>query len=139
MTEPIHAMSYDMAPMGRFQTATTATSIFKAIELCLETNSLEPVSDYLLAFPKAVAVFDPTAATALHCAARLGHLDLAQLLLARGASPFAADNRGRLPVDLACGSGNIDLIEFLERVTYPEFTLAQDLDATETPASPGPP
>lgn len=113
----------------------TATSVFKAIERCLEKSSLEPVRSYLAAHPNGVTAFDPKTATALHCAARLGHLELAQLLIARGANPLTTDNRGRLPVDIACASGNIDLIELLERITYPEFTLAEENDEIERPAS----
>jgi len=43
--------------------------------------------------------------TPLHCAARYGHKEVAELLIAKGADINAKDTRGRTPIDLAIKKG----------------------------------
>jgi ankyrin repeat protein len=58
--------------------------------------------------------------SALHYAARIGHGAMAQFLISSGADVYAADFRGRWPVDISYAIGNYDVIEVIERATYPE-------------------
>ncbi|HIJ72311.1 MAG TPA: amidohydrolase family protein [Planctomycetes bacterium] len=51
--------------------------------------------------------------TPLHCAARYGHKEVAQLLIAKGADVDAKDTRGRTPVDLAINRGRKEMAKLL--------------------------
>lgn len=53
--------------------------------------------------------------TALHTAAFLGDMEVAELLLSRGADPRIASNDGKTPIDLARERGHAALAERLER------------------------
>jgi hypothetical protein len=58
--------------------------------------------------------------TALHYAARIGHVAMAEFLIGAGADLYAKDFRGRWPVDISYAIGNYDVIAIIERATYPE-------------------
>jgi len=51
--------------------------------------------------------------TPLHCAARYGHKEVAQLLIAKGANVNAKDTRGRTPIDLAMNQGRKEIAKLL--------------------------
>ncbi len=51
--------------------------------------------------------------TPLHCAARYGHKEVAELLIAKGADINAKDTRGRTPTDLAINQGRKELAKLL--------------------------
>ena len=51
--------------------------------------------------------------TPLHCAARYGHKEVAQLLIAKGADVNAKDTRGRTPIDLAINQGRKEIAKLL--------------------------
>jgi len=51
--------------------------------------------------------------TPLHCAARYGHKEVAQLLIAKGADVNAKDTRGRTPIDLAINQGRKEIVKLL--------------------------
>ena len=51
--------------------------------------------------------------TPLHCAARYGHKEVAQLLIAKGADINAKDTRGRTPIDLAMNQGRKEIAKLL--------------------------
>jgi ankyrin repeat protein len=51
--------------------------------------------------------------TPLHCAARYGHKQVAQLLIAEGADVNAKDTRGRTPLDLAINRGRKEIVKLL--------------------------
>ncbi|KAA0722300.1 Cyclin-dependent kinase inhibitor 2A [Triplophysa tibetana] len=59
---------------------------------------------------------DPgTGSTPLHDAARTGFLDTLKLLIHFSADPKATDNNNLRPVDVAEQTGNLDVVEFLNR------------------------
>ena len=47
--------------------------------------------------------------TPLHCVARYGHKEVAELLIAKGADVNAKDTRGRTPIDLAINQGRKEI------------------------------
>jgi len=51
--------------------------------------------------------------TPLHCAARYGHKEVAELLIEKGADINTKDTRGRTPIDLAINKGQIDMAKLL--------------------------
>jgi ankyrin repeat protein len=51
--------------------------------------------------------------TPLHCAARYGHKEVAELLIAEGADVNAKDTRGRTPIDLAINQGRKEMAKLL--------------------------
>jgi len=51
--------------------------------------------------------------TPLHCAARYGHKEVAELLIAKGADINAKDTRGRTPIDLAINKGRKAIAKLL--------------------------
>jgi ankyrin repeat protein len=51
--------------------------------------------------------------TPLHCAARYGHKEVAELLIAKGADINAKDTRGRTPIDLAINQGRKEIAKLL--------------------------
>ncbi len=51
--------------------------------------------------------------TPLHCAARYGHKEVAELLIAKGADVNAKDTRGRTPIDLAMNQGRKEIAKLL--------------------------
>ena len=51
--------------------------------------------------------------TPLHCAARHGHKDVAELLIAEGADINAKDTQGRTPTDLAINKGREEMAKLL--------------------------
>jgi ankyrin repeat protein/predicted TIM-barrel fold metal-dependent hydrolase len=51
--------------------------------------------------------------TPLHCAARHGHKQVAELLIAKGADVNAKDTRGRTPIDLAINQGRKEIAKLL--------------------------
>ncbi len=51
--------------------------------------------------------------TPLHCAARYGHKEVAQLLIAKGADVNAKDTRGRTPIDLAMNQERKEIAKLL--------------------------
>jgi len=51
--------------------------------------------------------------TPLHCAARYGHKEVAELLIAKGADVNAKDTRGRTPIDLAINQGRKEIAKLL--------------------------
>jgi ankyrin repeat protein len=51
--------------------------------------------------------------TLLHVAASNGHLDVCQLLIARGADPNAASNKGQRPLHYAAGHGHVEVASLL--------------------------
>ncbi|GAG18036.1 unnamed protein product, partial [marine sediment metagenome] len=51
--------------------------------------------------------------TPLHCAARYGHKEVAELLIAKGADINAKDTRGRNPIDLAMNQGRKEIAKLL--------------------------
>jgi ankyrin repeat protein/predicted TIM-barrel fold metal-dependent hydrolase len=51
--------------------------------------------------------------TPLHCAARYGHKEVAELLIAEGANINAKDTRGRKPIDLAINQGRKEMAKLL--------------------------
>jgi len=51
--------------------------------------------------------------TPLHCAARHGHKEVAELLIAEGADINAKDMRGRTPIDLAINKGRKEIAKLL--------------------------
>ena len=51
--------------------------------------------------------------TPLHCAARYGHKEVAELLIAKGADVNAKDMRGRTPIDLAIDQGRKEIAKLL--------------------------
>ncbi|KAI1494089.1 ankyrin repeat-containing domain protein [Biscogniauxia mediterranea] len=50
--------------------------------------------------------------TALHWACLGGHLDVVKLLLSRGASPAAANDKDQIPLDLAAFNNHMHVVEF---------------------------
>jgi ankyrin repeat protein/predicted TIM-barrel fold metal-dependent hydrolase len=51
--------------------------------------------------------------TPLHCAARYGHKEVAELLIAKGADVNAKDTRGRTPIDLAINQDRKEMAKLL--------------------------
>ena len=51
--------------------------------------------------------------TALHLAARFGHIGAARRLLDAGAEPDAVDGAGHTPADLAAAAGHTELVAML--------------------------
>jgi cytohesin len=51
--------------------------------------------------------------TPLHCAARYGHKEVAELLIAQGADVNAKDARGRTPISLAINQGRKEIAKLL--------------------------
>jgi ankyrin repeat protein len=51
--------------------------------------------------------------TPLHCAARYGHKEVAELLIAKGADINAKDTRGRTPIDLAINKSQKEIAKLL--------------------------
>jgi len=51
--------------------------------------------------------------TPLHCAARYGHKEVAELLIAKGADINAKDTQGRTPIDLAINQGRKEMAKLL--------------------------
>ncbi|KAI2465196.1 ankyrin [Annulohypoxylon bovei var. microspora] len=50
--------------------------------------------------------------TALHWACLGGHLDVVKLLLSRGASPTAANDKDQIPLDLAAFNNHMHVVEY---------------------------
>ncbi|KAI0835179.1 ankyrin [Hypoxylon sp. FL0890] len=50
--------------------------------------------------------------TALHWACLGGHLDVVKLLLSRGASPTAANDKDQIPLDLAAFNNHMNVVEY---------------------------
>ncbi|KAI1404959.1 ankyrin [Hypoxylon fuscum] len=50
--------------------------------------------------------------TALHWACLGGHLDIVKLLLSRGASPTAENEKEQIPLDLAASNNHMHIVEF---------------------------
>ncbi|KAI1099571.1 ankyrin [Jackrogersella minutella] len=50
--------------------------------------------------------------TALHWACLGGHLDVVKLLLSRGASPTAANDKDQIPLDLAAFNSHMHVVEY---------------------------
>ncbi|KAI2613418.1 ankyrin [Hypoxylon sp. NC1633] len=50
--------------------------------------------------------------TALHWACLGGHLDVVKLLLSRGASPAAANNKDQIPLDLAAFENHMHVVDY---------------------------
>ncbi|KAI7811273.1 cyclin-dependent kinase inhibitor 2A [Triplophysa rosa] len=75
-----------------------------------------PLAHLLLEHGADPNVPDPgTGSTPLHDAARTGFLDTLKLLICFSADPKATDNNNLLPVDVARQTGNLDVVEFLNR------------------------
>jgi len=90
---------------------------------------IPPASMGLLAEVKKIVAENPDSVkerhalngfTALHYAAKIGHRAMAEFLVGAGSDLYAEDMLGRWPVDIAYGTGGIDLIDAIERATYPE-------------------
>lgn len=67
-------------------------------------NRIEECFDY----------FDRT--TALHEAAKLGHVDVVQFLIEKGANPDLTDEDGRTPLMVAQENKRLEVVEFLNRL-----------------------
>eukprot|EP01087_Luapelamoeba_hula_P008503 TRINITY_DN2118_c2_g2_i1.p1 TRINITY_DN2118_c2_g2~~TRINITY_DN2118_c2_g2_i1.p1 ORF type:complete len:1487 (+),score=375.36 TRINITY_DN2118_c2_g2_i1:171-4463(+) len=60
---------------------------------------------------------DPKGRTALHIAAKLGHLVLCQVLVEEfGVSPDIVADKNRLAIDMARSEGNVDIVEYLTSI-----------------------
>jgi ankyrin repeat protein len=66
--------------------------------------------------PSLATVMDTTGP--LHEAARLGHVQIVEMLLEAGADPRRVDAEGRTPLDLAAAKGHTAIVERLERALY---------------------
>ncbi|UCC99109.1 MAG: ankyrin repeat domain-containing protein, partial [Phycisphaerales bacterium] len=53
--------------------------------------------------------------TPLHCAARYGHKEVAELLIAKGAGVNARNNEGQTPLDIAVEEGRPEIVELLRK------------------------
>jgi ankyrin repeat protein len=56
-----------------------------------------------------------TGSTALHHAIELGHPEAALLLLQNGADPFLPDNKGKIPLLLACEKDFVNVVEYIQQ------------------------
>lgn len=54
---------------------------------------------------------------AIHMAARVGHLDVVELLIARGADPLLPNSKGQLAIDVARQANHDNIVNYLTRFT----------------------
>jgi ankyrin repeat protein len=57
--------------------------------------------------------------SALHEAARAGHVEIVRILLAAGANPRLLDGEGKTPLELAAGHGHASVVEVLQTPMRP--------------------
>jgi ankyrin repeat protein len=95
--------------------AWTRTAFGDSIHHAAEKGDLAKVKELLKDAPNLVSAKDKFGKTPLHLAAKNGHKDVAELLLANGADINARDsNGGFTPLDLALSSYHYkDIVEFL--------------------------
>ena len=56
---------------------------------------------------------DQNGRTALYHAIKCDHIELVELLLQSGASPNKSDHNEVFPIQICCGVGSLDVLEFL--------------------------
>jgi ankyrin repeat protein len=78
-----------------------------------KAGDLAKVTALLKEHPELVSSKDESGWTILHWAAIEGHKDIAELLLAKGASVNAKSNDGRTPLHMAAEWGQKDVVELL--------------------------
>ena len=86
------------------------------------------VAAYLIDKGAIMDLQDKEGNTALHDAARRGHLEIVSQLLVLGASQLP-NNQGLTPLLYACDKGSIEIVEYL--IKRPECTKEQRIDALE--------
>ncbi len=92
------------------------TNRITLLHMATRDNQVEIVR-FLLEHKADVNAADSTGDTALHYAAQGGRLECAELLIAKGANPNAANKLGFRPFDLIKGKENDRLAEFLQQRT----------------------
>jgi ankyrin repeat protein len=97
----ISSYSCSQSPENQFLTAVTRNNL-SAAERMLDTGNIDVNFRTRL-----------TGETALGTACGLGHLEIARLLLARGADPNIADSDGRTPIQMAAYDGSTAIVEIL--------------------------
>ena len=70
--------------------------------------------DYCLGLTSRI-VMHAFAASPLLYACRMGHLEVVELLLSRGADPTICDHTGRTPLMMASNGGHVDVVRCLVR------------------------
>ena len=64
--------------------------------------------------------------TALHLAARAGHLAMVQLLLDSGATPRSFNDNGRIPLWYAASEGHTSVLTLLLKREHDAYGLMED-------------
>ena len=91
----------------------TRADLQKQIFEAAKSGDTDKINAILKGVPDLVSSKDDTGMTPLHWAARLGHKDVAELLLAKGADANAKDNAGEVPLQYCAVNDFRDVAELL--------------------------
>jgi ankyrin repeat protein len=81
---------------------------------------------FKLTIIKAGSVLLQAGWTALHLAARAGHLAMVQLLLDSGATPRSFNDNGRIPLWYAASEGHTSVLTLLLKREHDAYGLMED-------------
>jgi ankyrin repeat protein len=93
------------------------TTTYATINDAVLDGNLERVMEFLKNNPKLVSVKDTKyGVTPLHIAAALGHKDVAELLISKGANVNATDNNNYSPLHYAIANGHKEVADLLRQL-----------------------